>query len=169
MLEVEGGRFENPEGNQLELMSSSSSSSVKRRSAGAKDAGEGEQQLEAEILDKLEVSAGEKEEWDRKWLVLFLTFAVSGTYVVIGMKYLLILFRSNGIVFAFLKFLASLRPQATSFQCCRTCPSCHGSVCQSPPTGGGRSIPRSATSAKVGLLFFHFFFKTKIQQFLEKE
>lgn len=61
-----------------------------RRSAGAREDGAAadnlspQQELEAEILDKHEGSVMEKAEWDRKWLVLYLTFAFSGGYVLVG-------------------------------------------------------------------------------------
>lgn len=73
------------------MTASSRAPAVKlRRSAGAREDGASEdnlspqQELEAEILDKHEGSVMEKAEWDRKWLVLYLTFAFSGGYVLIG-------------------------------------------------------------------------------------
>jgi hypothetical protein len=62
-----------------------------RRSAGARDddgdvgvAQHRQEELEAEILGKHEGGVIERAEWDRKWLVLYLTFAVSGGYVLLG-------------------------------------------------------------------------------------
>jgi hypothetical protein len=43
-----------------------------------------QEELEAEILGKHEGGVIERAEWDRKWLVLYLTFAVSGGYVLLG-------------------------------------------------------------------------------------
>jgi hypothetical protein len=73
-----------------ETMTPSRAPAKLRRSAGAREDGAAadnlspQQELEAEILDKHEGSVMEKAEWDRKWLVLYLTFAFSGGYVLIG-------------------------------------------------------------------------------------
>jgi hypothetical protein len=73
-----------------ETMTPSRAPAKLRRSVGAREDGAAadnlspQQELEAEILDKHEGSVMEKAEWDRKWLVLYLTFAFSGGYVLIG-------------------------------------------------------------------------------------